>query len=140
VKIVKIVKHGPQRWSATHLSPPELLRITVSAARGWNDDNALRLGAALSFYSLLSFPPLLIVTISIAGLLFGRDAARTGLLHQISQLIGKSGSEMFDQMIRAASRPGHGLVATAIGLVFVLFGATSVFAELRDALNLIWKV
>ncbi|MDL2716274.1 MAG: YihY/virulence factor BrkB family protein [Acidobacteriota bacterium] len=134
------MKKDSRRPFAPLLSPPELLRIIVSAARGWSDDNALRLGAALSFYSLLSFPPLLIVTISIAGLLFGRDAAQAGLLHQISQLIGKSGSEMFDQMIRAAARPGHGLVATAVGLVFVLFGATSVFAELRDALNLIWKV
>ena len=111
-----------------------------SAARGWRDDNALRLGAALSFYSLLSFPPLLIVTITIAALLFGREAAQAGLLRQITQLLGRSGSEMFEQMIRAAARPGHGLVAAAVGLLFVLFGATSVFAELRDALNLIWKV
>jgi membrane protein len=114
--------------------------VLAAAARGWRDDNALRLGAALSFYSLLSFPPLLIVTITIAALLFGREAAQAGLLRQISQLIGRSGSEMFEQMIRAAARPGHGLLAAAVGLLFVLFGATSVFAELRDALNLIWKV
>jgi membrane protein len=81
-----------------------------------------------------------VVTISIAGLLFGRDAAQAGLLRQVTQLIGRSGSEMFEQMIRASARPGHGLVATAVGLVFVVFGATSVFAELRNALNLIWKV
>jgi len=116
------------------------LRLLAAAARGWRDDNALRLGAALSFYSVLSFPPLLIVTITIAALLFGREAAQAGLLRQISQLLGRSGSEMFEQMIQAAARPGHGLVAAAIGLLFVLFGATSVFAELRDALNLIWKV
>jgi membrane protein len=114
--------------------------VLADAARGWRDDNALRLGAALSFYSLLSFPPLIIVTITIAALLFGREAAQAGLLRQISQLLGRSGGEMFEQMIRAAARPGHGLVAAAIGLLFVLFGATSVFAELRDALNLIWKV
>lgn len=122
------------------LSPREWIRLVADAARGWKGDNALRLGAALSFYSLLSFPPLLVVTISIAALLFGRDAAQAGLLRQISQLVGKSGGDMFEQMIGAASRPGHGLLATSIGLVFVLFGATGVFAELRDALNLIWKV
>jgi membrane protein len=131
-------RHGSARtWP---ISAPEALRLLAAAGRGWRDDNALRLGAALSFYSLLSFPPLLIVTISIAALLFGREAAQAGLLRQISQLLGRSGSEMFQQMIQAAARPGHGLVATAVGLLFVLFGATSVFAELRDALNLIWKV
>lgn len=125
---------------ASELSPATALKLLGSAARGWHDDNALRLGAALSFYSLISFPPLLVVTITIAALLFGREAAQAGLLQQVSQLLGKSGSEMFEQLIRASSRPGHGLVATAVGLVFVLFGATGVFAELRDALNLIWKV
>ncbi|HEX2757501.1 MAG TPA: YihY/virulence factor BrkB family protein [Thermoanaerobaculia bacterium] len=124
-------------WPLTH---SEVLRLLASAARGWRDDNALRLGAALSFYSLVSFPPLIIVTISIAALIFGREAAQAGLLRQVAQLLGKSGSEMFEQMMKAASRPGHGLVAASIGLVFVLFGATGVFAELRDALNLIWKV
>jgi membrane protein len=131
-------RHGSARtWP---IPAPESLRLLAAAGRGWRDDNALRLGAALSFYSLLSFPPLLIVTISIAALLFGREAAQAGLLRQISQLLGRSGSEMFQQMIQAAARPGHGLVAAAVGLLFVLFGATSVFAELRDALNLIWKV
>jgi membrane protein len=118
----------------------EALGLLGAAARGWRDDNALRLGAALSFYSLLSFPPLLIVTITIAAVFFGRDAAQAGLLQQISELLGKSGSDMFAQMIQAAGRPGGGLVAAGVGLLFVLFGATSVFAELRDALNLIWKV
>ena len=131
-------RHGSAR--AWPLSAREALQLLAAAARGWRDDNALRLGAALSFYSLLSFPPLIIVTITIAALLFGREAAQAGLLRQISQLLGRSGSEMFEQMIRAAARPGHGLVAAAVGLLFVLFGATSVFAELRDALNLIWKV
>src|SRR5664280_966741 len=118
----------------------EALGLLAAAARGWRDDNALRLGAALSFYSLLSFPPLLIVTITIAAVFFGRDAAQAGLLQQISQLLGRSGSDMFAQMIQAAGRPGGGLVAAGVGLLFVLFGAPSVFAELRDALNLIWKV
>jgi membrane protein len=136
--VMKETHRPPRAWPL--FSPVETLHAVADAARGWNDDNALRLGAALSFYSLLSFPPLLVVTISIAGLLFGRDAAQAGLLRQITQLIGRSGSEMFEQMIRASARPGHGLVATAVGLVFVVFGATSVFAELRNALNLIWKV
>src|SRR5450756_738093 len=134
---VKEKQEESRSWPLTH---SEVLRLLASAARGWRDDNALRLGGALSFYSLVSFPPLIIVTISIAALIFGREAAQAGLLRQVAQLLGKSGSEMVAQMMKAARRPGHGLVAASIGLVFVLFGATGVFAELRDALNLIWKV
>src|SRR5450759_4720345 len=110
-------RHGGAR--AWPLSAREALQLLAAAARGWQYENALRLGAALSFYSLLSFPPLLIVTISIAALLFGREAAQAGLLRQISQLLGRSGSEMFQQMIRAADRQGEGLVVTGVGLLFV---------------------
>ncbi len=138
--MMEAVKNSPEHARAWPFSLREWGRLFADAGRGWVDDNALRLGAALSFYSLLSFPPLLIVIISIAALLFGRDAAQAGLVRQISQLLGKSGGDMFEQMSRASAAPGHGLVATSVGLVFVLFGATGVFAELRDALNLIWKV
>jgi len=134
------LKEEQRESRSWRLTRSEVLRLVASAARGWRDDNALRLGAALSFYSLVSFPPLIIVTISIAALIFDREAAQAGLLRQVAQLMGRSGSEMFEQMMKAASRPGHGLLAASIGLVFVLFGATGVFAELRDALNLIWKV
>jgi membrane protein len=110
------------------------------AGRGWDEDNALRLGAALSFYAVLAFPPILFVAISIAGLLFGQGVAEEGLLRQLSGLLGTSGSRMFREMIETASKPKEGLLATGLGLLVLLFGATGVFVELRDALNLIWKV
>ena len=114
--------------------------VLRDAARGWNEDNALRLGAALSFYAVLAFPPIFVVAISIAGLLFGQDAAEEGLLHQLSGLLGTSGSRIFKEMIEAAAEPKEGFLAAGIGLGVLLVGGTGVFVELRDALNLIWKV
>ncbi|HWW94945.1 MAG TPA: YhjD/YihY/BrkB family envelope integrity protein, partial [Vicinamibacteria bacterium] len=66
------------------------------AVDGWREDNALRLGAALSFYAVLALPPLLVVALSIAGLLFGQDIAEESLLRQLSELLGPSGSRMFE--------------------------------------------
>jgi len=126
------------RWHA--LASRDAFDVVRDAGRGWDEDNALRLGAALSFYAVLAFPPIFVVAISIAGLLFGQDAAEEGLLHQLSGLLGTSGSRMFKETIQAASRPKEGFLAAGLGLLVLLFGATGVFVELRDALNLIWKV
>jgi membrane protein len=135
------LREGPadrSRWQASGWRGA--LAVLRDAGRGWDKDNALRLGAALSFYAVLAFPPILVVAISLAGLLFGQGAAEEGLLRQLSGLLGTSGSRMFKEMIRTASKPKEGLLATGLGLLVLLFGATGVFVELRDALNLIWKV
>jgi len=118
----------------------DALAVVRDAGRGWNEDNALRLGAALSFYAVLALPPILVVALSMAGLLFGQDVARESLLRQLSELLGTSGSRMFEEMIQTASKPKQGFLAAGLGLLVLLFGATGVFVELRDALNLIWKV
>jgi membrane protein len=117
-----------------------VLSVVRDAGRGWREDNALRLGAALSFYAVLALPPLLVVALSIAGLLFGQDIAEESLLRQLSELLGPSGSRMFEEMIQTASKPKQGFLAAGLGLLVLLFGATGVFVELRDALHLIWKV
>ena len=126
------------RWRS--FGSRDALAVVRDAGRGWNDDNALRLGAALSFYAVLALPPILVVALSIAGLLFGQDIAKESLLRQLSELLGTSGSRMFEEMIQTASKPKQGFLAAGLGLLVLLFGATGVFVELRDALNLIWKV
>jgi membrane protein len=128
---------GRSRW---HKVSHDAFEVVRDAGRGWNEDNALRLGAALSFYAVLAFPPILVVAISIAGLVFGQDVAAEGLLAQVSELLGPSGSKMFKEMIETAAKPEKGFLATGLGLLILLLGATGVFVELRDALNLIWKV
>jgi membrane protein len=126
------------RWR--RLGSSDALVVVRDAARGWSEDNALRLGAALSFYAVLALPPILVVALSIAGLLFGRGVAEESLLRQLSELLGTSGSRIFEEMIRTAAKPRQGFLAAGLGLLVLLFGATGVFVELRDALNLIWKV
>src|SRR6185503_1068416 len=91
--------------------------VVRDAGRGWDEDNALRLGAALSFYAVLAFPPMFVVAISIAGLLLGQEVAQAGLLRQLSGLLGASGSRMFEEMIQTASKPKEGLLAAGLGLL-----------------------
>ncbi len=115
----------------------DLLKQTASS---WSEINAPRLGAALAFYTMLSIAPLLVVSIGIAGLLFGHDAARNQIAGQISTLVGYQGAQTIQSLLQSAARPATGIVATVVGMFFLLFGASGVFGELRDSMNLVWGV
>lgn len=114
--------------------------LFTEAWKEFNDDNAPRLGAALAYYTILSLAPLLVIIIAVAGLVFGQEAARGQISAQIQNLMGAQGAEMVETMIQKASNLGSGLVAGLIGLVTLLFGASSVMTELRNALNTVWDV
>jgi membrane protein len=116
---------------------PGLLKETFKA---WSGDKAPRMGAALSYYTIFSLAPLLVVVIAVAGLFFGEDAARGRLVAQLSGLIGREGAQLVETMVQKASEPRAGILATVIGLVTLVLGATGVLMELHDALNTIWKV
>src|SRR5262249_17762785 len=104
------------------------------------DDKAPRLGAAMAFYSALSIAPLLLVVTGIAGLAFGEQAARGEIAHQLSDLLGREQAEVVEGMLAKSASPTSGILATAIGLVTLLIGATSFFAELQAALDVVWNV
>jgi len=106
----------------------------------WKDDDALDLGAALAYYTIFSLAPLLLVVISIAGLVFGREAVQGQLVGQIQGLVGHDGAEAIQTMIANAGRHGSGVLATVIAVVTILFGATGVFGQLQKTLNKIWGV
>jgi membrane protein len=106
----------------------------------WIDDNAPRLGAALAFYSLLSMAPLLIVVVAVAALAFGREAAQGRLIQEIQDLVGMEGARAIQGLIQSAYKPVAGTMATVFGIITLLFGASAVVVELRDALNTIWRV
>jgi membrane protein len=106
----------------------------------WSDDHAPRLGAALAYYTVFSIAPLLLIVISIAGLVFGREAAQEQIFGQLSGLVGEGGAEAIQGMLKAADKPHAGIVSTIIGVVTLIFGATGVFIQLQDALNTIWEV
>jgi membrane protein len=106
----------------------------------WYVHNIPRLGASVAFYTLLSLAPLLVIVIAVAGAAFGRQAAEGQLVWQIQDLIGREGAETVQALLRGARQPGAGALATAIGLGALVFAATAVVSELRDALNTIWCV
>src|SRR5262245_26536092 len=109
-------------------------------ASKWSDDGAPRLGAALAYYTALSIAPLLIIIMGIAGLVFGREAAQGQVHEQLENLIGADGALTVEALIRSASHPTSGIVATSISIVILMLSAAGLFGQLQDALNVIWGV
>ena len=114
--------------------------VLSKAANAWIDDHAQSMGAALSYYTVFSIAPLLLIAISVAGLVFGQDAAQGAVVDQLQGLIGQNGAQAIQDLLKNVSRPSSGIVATVVGLAVLVIGATSVFAELQDDLNRIWQV
>ena len=114
-----------------------MLRQTVF---DWIDDKAPQLGAALAFYTALSIAPLLVISLGIAALVFGEEAARGGVQDQMQFLVGDQGAKAIEEMISSANDTGKGVVATGLSLVILLVGASGVFGQLQQSLNAIWKV
>ena len=116
--------------------PYALLRQSVLA---WVDDDAASKGAALAYYTLFSLAPLLLIVISVAGLVFGADAARGEIFGQLQGLLGTPGAAAVQQLLESVQQPAKGWWGTALGLALMLLGATSVFAELQNTLDRIWR-
>jgi membrane protein len=114
--------------------------ITKDTISQFMDDNAMRLGAALAFYTALSFAPLVLLAITIAGQVWGTEAASGELVDQMNQLVGPSGAQVMQSVIANSHESAGTGLAAVIGIVVLLFGATGVFAELQDSLNAIWNV
>src|SRR5687768_1364335 len=117
----------------------ELKRLVTRAYADFNEDQAPRLGAALAYYTALSLAPLLILLIAIAGLVFGEEAAQGRLFGEIRNMVGTDGAKAIEEMVQNAAKPTSGIVASLIGFVTLLFGASSVASELRLSLNAIWE-
>jgi membrane protein len=115
----------------------DLVKTTASE---WVADDAPRLGAALAYYTMLSVAPLLVVVAAIGGLVYGQAAARGELAQQLQGLVGRQGAELLQTMLANAYHPAAGVVASVIGVIVLLLGATGVFVELQGSLNRIWGV
>jgi membrane protein len=98
------------------------------------------MGAALAFYSILSITPLVVIATAIVGFVFGEEAAQGKIVAQLQGLIGAAGAEVVQTTLRNAHQPRAGIIASLLGIVTLLFGASGVFAELKDDLNTVWKV
>ena len=122
------------------MKPKQLFALCRQSVLAWVDDYAPSMGAAISYYTIFSLAPLLVIVIAIAGALFGREAAQGRIVEQVSGLVGREGAVAVEAMLRSVSEPDKGLVAGLVSAVVLLVGATTVFAELQSALDRIWHV
>ncbi len=104
------------------------------------DDSPLDMAGALSYYTLLSIAPTLLVIIAAAGLVLDGEAVRAQVVAQISDLVGRSSAQFIETILEAADQPRRGIIAMVTGIAIMLLGATTVFAQLQTALNRIWHV
>jgi membrane protein len=106
----------------------------------WIAHDAQTMGASLAYYTVLSLAPLIVVATAIAGLVFSHDAVTGQLTYQLRDMVGSAGAEVIQNIVKNAKSPFTGVVASVIGLITLLFGASGVFTALRTALNRIWDV
>ena len=105
----------------------------------WIEDDAPSMGAALAYYTLFSLAPLLLIVIAVAGLVFGEEAARGEITARLHSLMGEGGARAVQALLTSVHQPAEGAVATLLGVVLLFVGATTVFGELQDALDRIWR-
>lgn len=121
------------------LSLSALWSMTKEAVTAWSDDFAPSMGAAIAYYTAFSIAPLIVIVLAIAGFVFGQEAAGGYLYGQLADLLGSRGARTVQAMVASASDPAEGLVATVVGALVLVVGATTVFAELQSDLDRIWK-
>ena len=117
-----------------------ILRMFRTALQAWWDDDALRLGASLAYYTLFAIAPILLVATAIAGMVFGAEAVRGEIVGQLDSLTGPEGARAVQSLLEGASQRRTGIFATAFGGVAFVVAATGAFLELQSALNTIWRV
>jgi len=124
------------------------LRITTKAKKagiifnetykGFVEDDGMKLAAALSYYTIFSLPPLLIIIISLSGFFYGAEAVRGELFGQINGLVGNSAAIQIQEIIKNVKLSHSSTFATTIGVIVLLIGASGVFVEIQDSINFIW--
>lgn len=134
--------------AATQQRPPvprkrwrfrEVRSIAYQAISAWLDHDAASMGAALAFYTLFSIAPILVIALAVAGYVFGPQVAETHVLEQLSALIGNTGANAISDLLQSAHYSDKKGLAAAVGIITLVVGATSVFAELQNTLDRIWN-
>ena len=136
----------PQPDASRHTSRSSWLllnalpRVFRQASSEWINDNAPRLGASVAFYTLLSLAPVIVIAVAVAAVVYGQEAAQGRLASEIRGVAGPEVARTIQEIIRGAYKPRTGVIATLLGLATLVFGASSIFVELHDAMNTIWHV
>ena len=115
-------------------------QLVQQAARAWLLHNASSMGAAIAFYTVFSIAPILIIVVSLFGLLLGTETVRSELLGQLQALMGAAGASAVKTLLSNTAYLGKSRIATAVGIVTLLIGATSVFVQLQQSLDQVWGV
>ena len=124
---------------ASHWSAAQWWGMIKTSFAAWVDDYAPSMGAALAYYTVFSLAPLLVIVISVSGLIFGTDAVRGAIFSEISGLMGADAAIAIQDLLSSVSKPSTGIIGSILGALVLLIGATSVFGELQDALDRIWR-
>ena len=122
-----------------HVGLKDLFDMSRAAVAAWSSDYAASMGAALSYYTVFSIAPVLLIVISIAGLVYGDEAASGAVFYQVRGMMGDAAAVALQGLLASVHKPGQSIVAATVGLVLLVVGATSVFGELQSALDRIWR-
>lgn len=122
------------------LSPRRFFKVLKKAAIAFIDDNALKLSASLSYYTIFSIGPIIIIVISLVGIFFGREAVQGKVYGQVKGFIGSDAAIQLQQIIKNIEYSQFKTTGIIIGVVMLLFGASGVFTEIQDSVNRIWSV
>ena len=122
------------------MKPQHFYLLAKKSVSAWIDDYAPSMGAAISYYTVFSIAPLLLIVIAVAGFVWGREAVQGEIVGQLAGLIGQDGATSVQALIESANKPVKGVVATIVSVIVLIIGATTVFGELQSALDRIWQV
>ena len=122
------------------MSPKQIYEIAKQTVIKWSDDQATTQAAALSYYTAFSLAPMILIAMAIAAVVFGQDAARGEIQHTLGRLIGDSGAGAVQELVDNAKRTHHGTWAAIIGGLGLFVGATAVFVQIQETMNVVWKV
>lgn len=114
------------------------LTVLKKTFNAFMDDDVLRLSASLSYYTIFALPPLLMIIISICGIFFGDEAVRGQVFKQINEFVGNDAAKQIQEILKNVTVSGGNTIASIIGIVVLLVGASGVFSELQSSLNYIW--
>ena len=115
-------------------------KLLTGAFNGFLDDKGLKLSAALAYYTVFSLAPLLLLLISLAGAFFGKDAINNKIFGEINGLVGAQAAKQVQDIIKNMQLSGKTTSAVVIGSITLLLGATTIFIEIQESINMIWKV
>ena len=132
---------SPEKMESKTPYQKGIVALFKNTASEWIQDKCPQLGAALAYFTVFSLAPLVLVLLAVFGLIFGSsEQAQQKITQQLQYFIDPSGVKVIQDIAANASKPHSGIIATAIGIVLALFGASGVFGQLQDALNTIWGV